>query len=47
MSELSKIKGNINLIRPFLDFKKKELSYISKKSLGRYLKILVIKIKIF
>ncbi len=38
MSELSKIKGNINLIRPFLDFKKKELSYISKKVFGKVFK---------
>ena len=31
MSEKTKISYGINLIRPFLDSKKKELSYISKK----------------
>ena len=35
MSEVSKIKGDINLIRPFLDFKKKELIYISNKVFGK------------
>jgi len=35
MSEKTKIQYGINLIRPFLDLNKKELSYIAKKIFGK------------
>jgi len=38
MSEVTKLKYNVNLLRPFLDFKKSELSYISKKVFGKTFK---------
>tara|TARA_Y100000590_G_scaffold95093_1_gene107772 strand:- start:4387 stop:5409 length:1023 start_codon:yes stop_codon:yes gene_type:complete len=38
MSEVTKLKYNINLLRPFLDFKKSQLSYISKKVFGKTFK---------
>ena len=47
MSEKNKIKYGINLIRPFLEFNKKELSYIAKKYLEKHLKIHLIQIKKF
>ena len=38
MSEMTKIKYNIHLIRPFLDYKKKELQYVSKIIFGKTFK---------
>ena len=38
MGEKTKIKYGINLIRPFLDSSKKELSYIAKKIFGKTFK---------
>jgi len=38
MSEKTKIKYGINLLRPFLDSNKKELSYIAKKIFGKTFK---------
>ena len=38
MGEVAKLDGSIKLVRPFLDFEKKELVYISKKVFGTTIK---------
>ena len=38
MKRVYKINGNISLIRPLLDFKKKQLVKISKITFGKYFK---------
>ena len=38
MKQINKINGNINLIRPLLDFKKNQLIKISKVTFGKYFK---------
>ena len=38
MKQINKINGNINLIRPLLDFKKTQLIKISKVTFGKYFK---------
>ena len=45
MSKITKLNKNIKLIRPLLDFKKKDLVFVAKKFLVNLLKILAIKIK--
>ena len=47
MMEKTKLRYNINLLRPFLDINKEELNYIAIKIFKKHLKILAIQIKNF
>ena len=38
MQKETKINNNIKLVRPMLDFKKKDLLFVSKKIFGTYIK---------